>query len=141
MPNLLRVLDPGNGGMVRGYQEAGSPETAELLAQVGAALMVLGLIAFLANRLKFSVVPFYLLLGLAMRRAASCCRFRASPVHMLWVGGRSVIGPHTGVRNHHRFCGLVRVAVFQVWAGSQVVFGICPNRRFRPPVGEKIFEA
>lgn len=66
MPNLLRVLDPDNGGMVRVYQAAGSPETAALLAEVGAALLVLGLIAFLANRLKFSVVPFYLLLGLAM---------------------------------------------------------------------------
>lgn len=36
------------------------------MAEVGGALLLLGLIAFLANRLKFSVVPFYLVLGLAM---------------------------------------------------------------------------
>lgn len=45
---------------------AGSPETAALLAEVGAALLVLGIVAFIANRLKFSVVPLYLLIGLAI---------------------------------------------------------------------------
>jgi len=66
MPNAQSVLHPDNGGMGPVYQAAGTPETAALLAEVGGALLVLGLIAFLANRLKFSVVPFYLLLGLAM---------------------------------------------------------------------------
>jgi Kef-type K+ transport systems, membrane components len=66
MPNPERVIHPDNGAMVRVYQAAGDPETAALLAEVGGALLVLGLIAFLANRLKFSVVPFYLVLGLAM---------------------------------------------------------------------------
>ena len=45
---------------------AGSPETAALLAEVGGALLALGLVAFLASRLKFSVVPLYLLMGLAL---------------------------------------------------------------------------
>jgi CPA2 family monovalent cation:H+ antiporter-2 len=66
MPNPVRLVHPDNGAMVTVYQAAGDPETAALLAEVGGALLVLGLIAFLANRLKFSVVPFYLVLGLAM---------------------------------------------------------------------------
>lgn len=37
-----------------------------MLAEIGAALLVLGIVAFLANRLKFSVVPLYLLIGLAI---------------------------------------------------------------------------
>ena len=43
-----------------------TPQTAALLAEVGGALLVLGVVAFLANRLKFSVVPLYLLIGLAI---------------------------------------------------------------------------
>ncbi len=37
-----------------------------LLAEIGAALLVLGIVAFIANKLKFSVVPLYLLIGLAI---------------------------------------------------------------------------
>ena len=37
-----------------------------LLTEIGAALLVLGIVAFVANRLKFSVVPLYLLIGLAI---------------------------------------------------------------------------
>lgn len=37
-----------------------------MLAEIGASLLVLGIVAFIANRLKFSVVPFYLLIGLAI---------------------------------------------------------------------------
>jgi CPA2 family monovalent cation:H+ antiporter-2 len=37
-----------------------------LLTEIGAALLVLGIVAFIANRLKFSVVPLYLLIGLAI---------------------------------------------------------------------------
>lgn len=36
------------------------------LTEIGAALLVLGIVAFIANRLKFSVVPLYLLIGLAL---------------------------------------------------------------------------
>lgn len=36
------------------------------LAEIGAALLILGIVAFIANRLKFSVVPLYLLIGLAI---------------------------------------------------------------------------
>lgn len=43
-----------------------SPQTAALLAEIGAALLVLGIVAFIANRFKFSVVPLYLLIGLAL---------------------------------------------------------------------------
>lgn len=43
-----------------------SPETSAVLAEIGAALLVLGIVAFIANRLKFSVVPLYLLIGLAL---------------------------------------------------------------------------
>jgi monovalent cation:H+ antiporter-2, CPA2 family len=45
---------------------AGSTDTAALLTEVGAALLVLGIVALVANRLKFSVVPLYLLIGLAL---------------------------------------------------------------------------
>ncbi|MFM2020178.1 MAG: hypothetical protein RL718_759 [Actinomycetota bacterium] len=45
---------------------AASAQTAGLLAEVGAALLLLGIVAFIANRLKFSVVPLYLLIGLAI---------------------------------------------------------------------------
>ncbi|MFM1779538.1 MAG: hypothetical protein RIS51_683, partial [Actinomycetota bacterium] len=43
-----------------------TPEGSAMLAEIGAALLVLGIVAFLANRLKFSVVPLYLLIGLAI---------------------------------------------------------------------------
>ncbi len=43
-----------------------TPEGSAALAEIGAALLVLGIVAFLANRLKFSVVPLYLLIGLAV---------------------------------------------------------------------------
>lgn len=43
-----------------------SPENSMLLAEIGAALLVLGIVAFIANKLKFSVVPLYLLIGLAI---------------------------------------------------------------------------
>ena len=43
-----------------------SPENAALLAEIGAALLVLGVVAFIAKRLRFSVVPLYLLIGLAL---------------------------------------------------------------------------
>ena len=45
---------------------AGSPADSVMLAEIGAALLVLGIVAFIANRLKFSVVPLYLLIGLAI---------------------------------------------------------------------------
>jgi len=45
---------------------AASAQTAGLLAEVGAALLLLGVVAFIANRLKFSVVPLYLIIGLAI---------------------------------------------------------------------------
>lgn len=44
----------------------GSPEASAQLAEIGGALLVLGLVALLANKLKFSVVPLYLLIGLAL---------------------------------------------------------------------------
>jgi CPA2 family monovalent cation:H+ antiporter-2 len=47
-------------------QAAATPETSAQLAEIGAALLVLGLVAFLANKLKFSVVPLYLMIGLAL---------------------------------------------------------------------------
>lgn len=43
-----------------------TPKGSAMLAEIGAALLVLGVVAFLANRLKFSVVPLYLLIGLAI---------------------------------------------------------------------------
>ena len=45
---------------------ANAPEQSALLAEIGASLLVLGIVAFIANRLKFSVVPLYLLIGLAL---------------------------------------------------------------------------
>jgi CPA2 family monovalent cation:H+ antiporter-2 len=48
------------------FQAAASPETSAQLAEIGAALLVLGLVAFLANKIKFSVVPLYLMIGLAL---------------------------------------------------------------------------
>jgi CPA2 family monovalent cation:H+ antiporter-2 len=47
-------------------QAAATPETSAQLAEIGAALLVLGLVAFLANKMKFSVVPLYLMIGLAV---------------------------------------------------------------------------
>ncbi|MDG2496724.1 MAG: cation:proton antiporter [Aquiluna sp.] len=44
----------------------GSPEASAQLAEIGGALLVLGLVALIANKLKFSVVPLYLLIGLAL---------------------------------------------------------------------------
>lgn len=43
-----------------------NPADSVMLAEIGAALLVLGIVAFIANRLKFSVVPLYLLIGLAI---------------------------------------------------------------------------
>ena len=43
-----------------------NPADSVLLTEIGAALLVLGIVAFIANRLKFSVVPLYLLIGLAI---------------------------------------------------------------------------
>jgi monovalent cation:H+ antiporter-2, CPA2 family len=48
------------------FAAAATGESAALLAEVGAALLLLGVVAFIANRLKFSVVPLYLLIGLAI---------------------------------------------------------------------------
>jgi len=53
---VLRILQAGSQ----------APENAALLAEIGGALLVLGIVAFIANRLKFSVVPLYLLIGLAI---------------------------------------------------------------------------
>lgn len=47
-------------------QAAASPESSAQLAEIGAAMLVLGLVAFLANKMKFSVVPLYLMIGLAL---------------------------------------------------------------------------
>ena len=44
----------------------GSAEASQTLAEIGALLVGLGVIAFIAARLKFSVVPFYLIVGLAV---------------------------------------------------------------------------
>ncbi len=43
-----------------------NPADSVVLTEIGAALLVLGIVAFIANRLKFSVVPLYLLIGLAI---------------------------------------------------------------------------
>ncbi|MEY2694878.1 MAG: hypothetical protein RLZZ72_134 [Actinomycetota bacterium] len=43
-----------------------NPADSVRLTEIGAALLVLGIVAFIANRLKFSVVPLYLLIGLAI---------------------------------------------------------------------------
>jgi monovalent cation:H+ antiporter-2, CPA2 family len=45
-----------------------SPESVLTLIELGAILLGLGVTAFLAYRLKFSVVPFYLLIGLFLGR-------------------------------------------------------------------------
>lgn len=42
----------------------GSPESILTLIELGSMLLGLGITAFIAHRLKFSVVPFYLLIGL-----------------------------------------------------------------------------
>jgi monovalent cation:H+ antiporter-2, CPA2 family len=55
-----------NGNMHFILQASGSAETSAQLAEIGAALLVLGLVALVANKLKFSVVPLYLLIGLAL---------------------------------------------------------------------------
>ena len=44
----------------------GSGEASQTLAEIGALLLGLGVIAFIAARLKFSVVPMYLVVGLAV---------------------------------------------------------------------------
>jgi monovalent cation:H+ antiporter-2, CPA2 family len=44
----------------------GTAETAMTIAEIGALLLGLGVLAFLAARLKFSVVPIYLLVGLVV---------------------------------------------------------------------------
>ena len=44
----------------------GSAESSQTLAEIGALLLGLGVIAFIAARLNFSVVPFYLVVGLAV---------------------------------------------------------------------------
>lgn len=41
-------------------------ETAVVLAELGGLLLVLGVVAFLAAKIRFSVVPIYLLVGLAV---------------------------------------------------------------------------
>lgn len=40
--------------------------TPQLLAEVGGMLLALGIVAFIAARYKFSVVPVYLLIGLLL---------------------------------------------------------------------------
>ncbi|MEY3560926.1 MAG: hypothetical protein RL068_78 [Actinomycetota bacterium] len=53
--------------MLQIFQAAStSPADSVMLTEIGAALLVLGIVAFIANRLKFSVVPLYLLIGLAI---------------------------------------------------------------------------
>jgi monovalent cation:H+ antiporter-2, CPA2 family len=41
-------------------------DSARLFVEIGAAIIVLALLARLANRLGFSAIPLYLLLGLAL---------------------------------------------------------------------------
>lgn len=43
-----------------------SPEQSAMLAEIGFLLLVLGVVAFIATRFRFSVVPVYLLIGLAL---------------------------------------------------------------------------
>jgi monovalent cation:H+ antiporter-2, CPA2 family len=45
---------------------ATSAEASLTIAEIGGMLLVLGMVAFLAAKLKFSVVPLYLLIGLAV---------------------------------------------------------------------------
>lgn len=63
---FLGLIVGNNGFMHFILQASGSPETSAQLAEIGAALLVLGIVALIANRLKFSVVPLYLLIGLAL---------------------------------------------------------------------------
>ena len=44
----------------------GSPETSSTLAEIGALLLGLGIIAFVSAKIRFSVVPIYLLVGLVV---------------------------------------------------------------------------
>jgi len=41
-------------------------DSARLFVEIGAAIIVIALLARLANRLGFSAIPLYLLLGLAL---------------------------------------------------------------------------
>lgn len=45
---------------------SGTVETALTLAEIGGLLLALGVLAYLASRLKFSVVPIYLLVGIVV---------------------------------------------------------------------------
>ena len=45
---------------------SGSSEQFALIAEIGILLLALGVVAFIAARIKFSVVPFYLAIGLAL---------------------------------------------------------------------------
>lgn len=45
---------------------AGNAETALTLAEIGALLLSLGVLAFIASKLRFSVVPIYLLVGIVV---------------------------------------------------------------------------
>ena len=44
----------------------GTAETAMTLAEIGALLLGLGVLAFIAAQIRFSVVPVYLLVGLVV---------------------------------------------------------------------------
>ena len=46
------------------YAAGASVETATTLAEIGALLLGLGVIAFISAKIKFSVVPIYLLIGM-----------------------------------------------------------------------------
>lgn len=52
--------------MINHLALGGVTQTALTIAELGGLLLVLGVVAFLAARLKFSVVPLYLLIGLAV---------------------------------------------------------------------------
>lgn len=52
--------------MINPLVAGGQTVTALTLAELGGLLLVLGVVAFLAARVKFSVVPLYLLIGLAV---------------------------------------------------------------------------
>lgn len=43
-----------------------SPEGSQTLAEIGGLLLVLGIVAFIADKINFSVVPMYLVLGVAV---------------------------------------------------------------------------
>ena len=57
---------PWHNGAVREslYAAGASVETATTLAEIGALLLGLGVIAFISAKIKFSVVPIYLLIGM-----------------------------------------------------------------------------